>query len=122
MALRTQEEIQQYLQLEKEKRLKKQQKLKEKQNKIKALEQERKRLHKQHQAQLEKMAQKALKQQNTPTKKTLHVYNSKFIERYTADEELYQTLEELKQDKSGEINWIKWNELVTKTKQILSKL
>lgn len=124
MALRTQEEIIQYLQLEKEKRLKKQQLEKEKQNKIKAQERLRKQQHRQYQAQLKKQALEALKKPQTISR-FIQIYNTtQWIDRAPAEDELYLSREELMQAESrgeGKINWDKFNKLITNTREMLKK-
>lgn len=67
----------------------------------------------------EKVAQKAQEQQIEAFSRTLCIYNTKYIERYASDEDLYQTREELMQAEQrgeGKINWDRFNELVEQTK------
>ena len=124
MALRTQEEIIQYLQLDKEKRLKKQQLEKDRQNKIKAQERLRKQQHKQYQAQLKKQALEALKKPQIISR-FIQIYNTtQWIDRAPAEDELYLTREELKEAESrgeGKIRWNVWNTLVDNTREMLKK-
>lgn len=52
------------------------------------------------------------------------VYHSNLIQREPNKDDLYQTREELKEaekspNETGEINWSKWDEIVTKTKNKL---
>lgn len=115
MAIRTQEELKLYLQLDKEKRLKKQQLEKDRKKKIKVQERRNKQKHKQHLAKLEKQAQKALnKPQNVS--RVLNIYNvTNLIGRAPSDEELYLTREELQEaEKRGEgkIRWDVFDKLV----------
>ena len=49
----------------------------------------------------------------------ISIYKTTTIERYTAEEDLYQTREELMNDKTGEINWILWDYLVDKLRKTL---
>lgn len=49
----------------------------------------------------------------------LTIYRSTTIERYTPEENLYQTREELMNDKTGEINWKLWDFLVDKLRKTL---
>lgn len=67
----------------------------------------------------EKVAQKAQEQQIEAFSRTLCIYNTKYIERYASDDDLYQTREELEdaeQRGEGKINWDRFNELVEQTK------
>ena len=64
----------------------------------------------------EKLAQKAQKQPQIEFSRTICIYNTKYIERYASDEDLYQTREELEDAEPNNINWELWDELVRKTK------
>lgn len=47
----------------------------------------------------------------------LTIYHTSTVERYSSDEDLYTTREELMNDLTGEINWKLWDELVTKLRK-----
>lgn len=67
----------------------------------------------------EKVAQKAQKQHQTEFSRTICIYNTKYIERYASDEDLYQTREELEDaEKRGEgkLNWKLLDKLIEQTK------
>ena len=64
----------------------------------------------------EKFAQKAQEQPQIEFSRTICIYNTKYIERYASDEDLYQTREELEDAEPNNINWKLWDELVRKTK------
>lgn len=64
----------------------------------------------------EKVAQKAQKQPQIEFSRTICIYNTKYIERYASDEDLYKTREELEDAEPNNINWELWDELVRKTK------
>lgn len=64
----------------------------------------------------EKVAQKAQKQPQIESTRFISVYNTKYIERYASDEDLYQTREELEDAEPNNINWKLWDELVKQTK------
>lgn len=64
----------------------------------------------------EKVAQKAQEQPQIEFSRTICIYNTKYIERYASDEDLYQTREELENAEPNNINWELWYELVRKTK------
>ena len=64
----------------------------------------------------EKVAQKAQEQPQIEFSRTICIYNTKYIERYASDEDLYQTREELEDAEPNNINWKLWDELVRKTK------
>ena len=64
----------------------------------------------------EKTSQKAQKQPQIESTRFISVYNTKYIERYASDEDLYQTREELEDAEPNCINWELWDELVRQTK------
>ena len=64
----------------------------------------------------EKTSQKAQKQPQIESTRFISVYNTKYIERYASDEDLYQTREELEDAEPNNINWELWDELVRQTK------
>ena len=71
----------------------------------------------------EKVAQKAQEQPQIELSRTICIYNTKYIERYASDEDLYQTREQLKEAEAigeGKIKWDKFDEIVEQTKQILN--
>ena len=49
-------------------------------------------------------------------------YRTKYIERYTPDEKLYQTREELEKALPNTINWQKWDEVVEKTRKEIKRI
>lgn len=63
-----------------------------------------------------KLAQKAQEQPQIESSRTICIYNTKYIERYASDEDLYQTREELENAEPNNINWKLWDELVRQTK------
>ena len=64
----------------------------------------------------DKIAQKAQEQQIEALSRTICIYNTKYIERYASDDDLYQTREELEDAEPNNINWELWDELVRQTK------
>lgn len=71
----------------------------------------------------EKTPQKAQEEQITAISRIITIYNSKYVERFADEGELYNTREELmeaEQRGEGKINWDKFNEIVEQTKQILN--
>lgn len=64
----------------------------------------------------EKTPQKAQEQPQIESSRTITIYNTKYIERYASDEDLYQTREELEDAEPNNINWELWDELVRQTK------
>ena len=64
----------------------------------------------------EKVAQKAQEQPQIEFSRTICIYNTKYIERYASDDDLYQTREELENAEPNNINWKLWDELVKQTK------
>lgn len=69
----------------------------------------------------EKLAQKAQEQQITAISRTITIYNSRYIERFADEDELYQTREELEKAMPHNINWTLWDSLVNKTRKELEK-
>lgn len=70
----------------------------------------------------EKSRQKAQEQQIEAISRIISIYNSRYIERFADENELYQSREELKQaekNNEGKINWELWQTLVNSTKQEL---
>lgn len=67
----------------------------------------------------EKSRQKAQKQQIEAISRTISIYNSKYIERFADENELYQSREELEEAMPHCINWTLWNELVEQTKKTI---
>ena len=63
-----------------------------------------------------KLAQKAQEQPQIEFSRTIYIYNTKYIERYASDDDLYQTREELENAEPNCINWKLWDELVKQTK------
>ena len=64
----------------------------------------------------EKVAQKAQEHPQIELSRTICIYNTKYIERYASDDDLYQTREELEDAEPNTINWELWDELVRQTK------
>ena len=117
---RTTEQLQELFKRTKEKRLRQKEQEKARNAKIKAQEALRKREMMKHLAKLEKASQKPHIQATV----TISIYNTRYIERYTADEDLFNTIQELK-DYENElgihfINWPKWNELVEQTRDMIN--
>lgn len=117
MALRTREEIKNWL---KQNREKKQKQLTNEKNRIKKQKEEdriRKRKHQQWLNKLKKEEEKKLIVENTII--ICSIYNNKYVERFPSDEDLYNTREEIMEAEKryeGKINWDKFNQLVEKTK------
>ncbi len=120
MSTRTSEQLKVWFAIEKQKRLQQQEKQKAKQKQIKAQEQLRKKKHKQHQAKLEKEAQKAQEQQIEVISRTICIYNTKYIERFIGEDDLYTTREELENAEPNNINWRLWDSIVNKTRKELN--
>lgn len=141
--LRTKESLQKMLQASRERQEKKRQQLSVKKLKLKEeryqqnlinqrldraseklrLQREKERKMEELQALIKKTSQKPLKQATEPPKK-LRTYHTTTIERFSAEEDLYITREELQQyeiehgGKVGSfINWKKWDELIAKARE-----
>lgn len=117
MALRTREEIKNWL---KQNREKKQKQLTNEKNRIKKQKEEdriRKRKHQQWLNKLKKEEEKKLIVENTII--IFSIYNNKYVERFPSDEDVYNSREEIMEAEKrfeGKINWDKFNQLVEKTK------
>ena len=113
MAIRTKEQLKQLFQERKE--IKQRQLQREKEKYKKASQQVKQLLMKKYKAKVEKPQP----EQNKPSNFnfSISIYKSSTIERVSADEDLYQTREELMDDESGSINWDKWDEMVTKLRK-----
>lgn len=118
MALRTQESLQKLFEASK---LRNEKKKQEEQLKYKkAQESTKKALAKQQSKKQEKTPQKDRKQPQIKFSRTLRIYHTKYIERDTADDDLYTTREELKEaEKRGEgkLNWKLLDKLIEETKK-----
>lgn len=71
-----------------------------------------------------KTPQKDWKQPQIELSRTLTIYNTKYIERFIGEDDLYTSREELmeaEQRGEGKIKWDKFDELVNKTKKDLKK-
>ena len=71
-----------------------------------------------------KLAQNGWKQPQIEFSRTITIYNTKYIERFVGDDDLYVTREQLKEAEErgeGKVNWDRFNELVNKTKKDLKK-
>ena len=69
----------------------------------------------------EKMPQKAQEQPKIEFSRIIAIYNTKYIERFIGEDDLYVTREQLEQAMPHNINWTLWDELVNKTKKDLKK-
>ena len=85
-----------------------QQKRREKEDKKKAILREKKRKAREKAKRQEKPQQKAKETHF----QTFYIYNDKFIERETAEGDLYQTREELEAAMPHNINWKLWDNLI----------
>lgn len=123
MALRTREELKQWLRKNREIKLKQIAKQKDNIKKIKAIEKERKRKHQQWLNKLNKEEEKKyISVQKTTF--TFDIYSTKYVERFPSDDDIYNTREELKkaeENNEGRINWNVFNQLVEKTKIEINK-
>lgn len=111
MALRTEEELKQLFELSRLSQQKK--KEKEKQHYKKASQKVKQELDRKHIKEQKQSQPKPLKQVKITF--SLSIYNSNLIERETAEEDLYQTREELQQWERENypcINWDLWDRLV----------
>lgn len=97
-------------------RLKEQEQLKYK----KAQEAVKKALAKQQSINAKKLAENAQKQQTETISRTIYIYNTKYVERFIGEDDLYNTREELEEAMPNNINWTLWDKLIEETKQMLT--
>lgn len=119
MAIRTQESLEKLFEAS---RLR-QQRLKEQETKKykKAQEDVKKALADKLSTKDKKLAQKAQEQQIEAFSSILTIYNTKYIERFIGEDDLYKTREELEEAMPHNVNWTLWDELVNKTRKDLKK-
>ena len=68
-----------------------------------------------------KTPQKGWKQPQIELSRTITIYNSRYIERFIGEDDLYTSREELEEAMPNNINWRLWDSLVNKTKKDLKK-
>ena len=119
MAIRTKESLEKLFEASRLSSLKRkrQEQLKYK----KAQEAVKKALAKQQSIKQEKVAQKAQEQPQIEFSRTITIYNTRYVERFVGEDDLYTSREELEQAMPNNINWRLWNSLVNKTKKDLKK-
>ena len=122
MAIRTQESLEKLFEAS---RLR-QQRLKEQETKkYKNVKQAvKKALAKQQSKKQEKTPQKSQEQQIEAFSSILTIYNTKYIERFVGEDDLYVTREQLKEAEAkgeGKIHWDRFDELVNNTRKDLKK-
>lgn len=115
MALRTEEKLQQLF--DKIKLSQQRKKEREKQHYKKASQDVKKALDRKHIKEQKQSQPEPLKQVKMAF--SLSIYNSSLIERESAEEDLYQTREELMNDTTGKINWDVWDRLVERLRNTL---
>lgn len=67
----------------------------------------------------EKTSQNDWKQPQIELSRTITIYNTKYIERFIGEDDLYTSREELEEAMPNNINWRLWDALVNKTKKDL---
>ena len=71
-----------------------------------------------------KVAQKAQEQPQIEFSRTITIYNTRYVERFVGEDDLYVTREQLKEAEArgeGKIKWDRFDELVNKTRKDLKK-
>lgn len=133
MSIRTREQLQLFFQQSREKKLKeKEAQKRQRQEQYKAmckqadrlLKEDAERLKKEKMEQLQDLAQKAAQKPQKQPQMAFQITecHTRYIERYTPDEKLYQTREELEKAMPNAINWQKWNEVVEKTQKEIERI
>ena len=99
-----------------------QQRLKEQETKKykKAQESIKKALAKQQSINAKKLAENAQKQQTEAFSRTIYIYNTKYVERFIGEDDLYTTREQLEEAMPNNINWTLWDKLIEETKQMIT--
>lgn len=111
--LRTQQQLQEFFRLQREKQLRK------KQREIKAVEHKKQHILDNTKEQEEK-ALKRLEKYVYRSQRTIIIYRSKYIDRFQADDEVYKTREELMEAErrgEGKIQWDVFDKLIEETKR-----
>ena len=81
----------------------------------------KKALAKQQSKKQEKTPQKTQEQPQIEFSRTITIYNTRYVERFVGEDDLYQTREELEEAMPHNINWTLWDKLVNKTRKDLKK-
>ena len=71
-----------------------------------------------------KLAQNGWKQPQIEFSRTITIYNTRYVERFVGEDDLYVTREQLKEAEArgeGKIKWDKFDELVNNTRKDLKK-
>lgn len=113
--LRTQQQLQEFFRLHREKQLRK------KQREIKTVEHKKQHILDNTKEQ-EKKALKRLEKRIYRSQRTIIIYNSRYVDRFAADDEVYKTREELMEAErrgEGKIQWDVFDKLIEETKQQL---
>ena len=119
MAIRTKESLEKLFEVSRLSSLKRKQK--EQLKYKKAQEAIKKALAKQQSKKQEKTPQKTQEKQIEAFSSILTIYNTKYIERFIGEDDLYKTREELEEAMPHNVNWTLWDELVNKTRKDLKK-
>ena len=119
MAIRTQESLEKLFEASRLSSLKRKQK--EQLKYKKAQEAVKKALADKLSTKDKKLAQNGWKQPQIEFARTITVYNTRYVERFVGEDDLYKTREELEEAMPHNINWTLWDELVNKTRKDLKK-
>jgi hypothetical protein len=68
----------------------------------------------------EKTSQKTQEQPQIEFSRIITIYNSRYIERFIGEDDLYTTREELENAEPNNINWRLWDSIVNKTRKELN--
>lgn len=115
MSIRTQQQLQEFFRLHREKQLRK------KQREIKTVEHKKQHILDNTKEQEEK-ALKRLEKRIYRSQRTIIIYNSRYVDRFAADDEVYKDREQMMEAErrgEGKINWNLWDKLIEETKQQL---
>ena len=119
MAIRTQESLQKLFEASRLSSLKRKQK--EQLKYKKAQEAVKKALADKLSTKDKKLAQKAQEQPQIEFSRTITIYNTRYVERFIGEDDLYMTREQLEEAMPHNINWTLWDKLVNKTRKDLKK-
>lgn len=119
MAIRTQESLEKLFEASRLSSLKRKQK--EQLKYKKAQEAVKKALADKLSTKDKKLAQKGRKQPQIEFSRTITIYNTRYVERFIGEDDLYVTREQLEEAMPHNINWTLWDELVNKTRKDLKK-
>lgn len=121
--IRSTEQLKEWLENEKEKRIKQRELLKEKIRREKKEQQKRIKLLRKRQEEKQKEEEKKKEEEVHTISRTIVIYSTRYIERFSSYEDLYTTREELQEAEErleGRIKWDVWDKIIAETRKLIS--